>query len=65
MNEKDLKRIVKDWANTVGKETALMRLLAVGMSSSMAIKLIDGSYESQLKQLTSRAILKAMKKRSA
>lgn len=62
MNEKDLKRIIKDWADQIGTDMALIKLLKVGISPGLAHKLIAGSYEHTLKEATFKPIIKAMKK---
>ena len=62
MADKDIKKIIVDWANQIGTSAAWERLMNHGISLSMAQKLTSGNYDKKLGQLYVAAILKAMKK---
>lgn len=58
--ERDLKTKVQQWAEKVGRPTAISRLINKGISPTMARELVNGDYDHDLKTLTTQAIEIAM-----
>ncbi len=60
MNEKDLKKEVKQWAKEIGSRAAEARLVKARISTTTAQKLTSGRYPNKPGPLLEDAIRKAM-----